>query len=175
MKHSLDLFEHAVPVLRTPEAEDTCRITDLADGFASGEAYAPQGDFMNNAAFRDTSVVAELEGEVVGFVTAYRLPYDPQTLFVWHADVAEAARDRGLASRMLGHLMRQEACVGITRVQTTITSMDERAWTLFRRFARWQCSHMEIQPFITRALFTRHEADHLVTVLLQGTKLVQTD
>jgi len=177
MKHSLDLFEQPVPVLRAPEADDAGRIADLADGFASGEAYAPQGDLMSNAAFRDTSVVAELEGELVGGVTAYRLPYDPQTLFIWHADVAETARDQGLSSLMMGYLMRQEACVGVTRVQTAIAPMDERAWTLFRHFARWQRSHMEIQMFITQALtpFAQHETDHLVTILLQDARLVEPD
>lgn len=177
MTHSLDLFEQPVPLLRAPKSEDASRITDLTEDLASGEAYATQGELMNNSAFRDTSVVAELDGEIVGFVSAYRLPYDPQTLFVWHADVAEAAQDRGFTSLMLGHLIRQEACVGVTRVQTMITSMDERAWTLFRQFARWQRSHMKIQSFITQALtlFTRHETDHLVTILLQGPKLVKPD
>lgn len=169
MKHSLELFENPIPVLRSPEAADVDRIEDLMEEFTSRDFSSLKGDLVYNPAFRETSVVAELEGKIVGFVSAYRLPFDPETLFIWHVDVAESARDTGLSSLMLGHLMRQLSCVEVRRVQTAIPQCDERAWALFRRFARWQRSRMEIQPFITQALtpFARHEVDHLVTIRLK--------
>ena len=85
--------------------------------------------------------------------------------------VPGAERISGLGSLMIGHLMRQEACAGVTRVQTVLPHDDETGWALFRRFARWQSTRMDIQPFITQALkpFARHEAENLITVHLART------
>lgn len=170
MKHSLELFEQPIPALRQPEPEDSARIDALAGGFTSHGMSSLQGSLMSHDGFRETSVLAEQDGALIGFVSAYRLPNDPQTLFVWRVDVSETARDTGLASLMMGHLMRVQACDGVTRVQTAIKPSDESAWTLFRRFARWQRSRMDIQPFITQALtpFNQHDTEMMVTIRVGG-------
>lgn len=165
MNH-LELFEYPIPALRPPELEDSARIAALPGGFTSHGISSLRESLMSHDGFRDTSVLAEQDGVLTGFVSAYRLPNDPQTLFVWHVDVAEEARGAGLASLMMGHLMRFPACEGVTRIQTAIRPTDESAWTLFRRFACWQRSCMEVQPFITQALtsLTRHDAELMVTI-----------
>ena len=118
---------------------------------------------------RRYSIVAELNGEVVGAVMAYVPPFDPETLFILEVVIAEGEEGKGLGSLMLGQLMRDDSCAGLSRVQTAIRSDDEALWALFRRFARWQRSRMEIEPFITQALtpHRRHENNNLVTIRLQ--------
>lgn len=169
MKHALELFERPIPILRTPEAGDSPRIAALARRSACRGAASLQPELLNDPTFRETSVVAELDGELVGFVSAYRLPYDPGTLFIWHVEEAEAARNSGVSALMLGHLMRSDICADVTRVQTAIKPVDEPSWALFRRFARWQRAPMDIQPSYTQALtpFARHETDLLVTIRLR--------
>lgn len=168
MKHSLDLFEQPIPVLRTPEPVDGVRIAALAEGLASGNARDIPEALVGRGAFRETSVLAELDGQLLGWISAYILPYDPQTLFIWTVEVVEADRDVGISALMLGYLMRQEACAGVTRVQTVISCDEDRPWELFRRFARWQHSRMNVQPYFTQALtpHKRHENENLVTICL---------
>lgn len=59
--------------------------------------------------FAGSSVVALDGDEPVGFVTGYRRPTEPGTLFVWQVGVAAAVRGRGVASAMLDHLAGRPA------------------------------------------------------------------
>lgn len=52
-------------------------------------------------AFSATAGVAEIAGEIVGCVTGFRPPEDPETLFVWQMCVAEHARRQGVAGLMV--------------------------------------------------------------------------
>ncbi|WP_370402705.1 GNAT family N-acetyltransferase [Sulfitobacter sp. JB4-11] len=168
MKHHLELFEQPIPTLRAPEGRDEEGIIALVKGTSSQAIRRVHSSLVANRFSPETSVVAELDGTLVGWALAYVLPFDPETLFIWKVEISEGAGDAGLASLMLGHLMRQDACRGITRVQTSIRSDDEDSWSLFRRFASWQRSRMQIQPFVTQALFPqkRHKNENLVTIEL---------
>ena len=170
MKHSLELFEQPIPVLHPPVPQDGALVASLARTDRQEIVGELMGDLALFDDFRLNSIVAELNGELVGAVLAYVPPFDPETLFILQVVVAEGEEDKGLGSLMLGQVMRGEACAGVSRVQTTIRSDDEMVWSLFRRFARWQRSRMEIEPFITQALtpHRRHENDNLVTIRLQA-------
>lgn len=168
MKHPLELFEQPIPTLRAPEGRDEADIAALATGEPSQVLRRVHGSLVANGFAHETSVVAELDGRLVGWALAYVLPFDPETLFIWKVEVSEDAADTGIAALMLGHLMRQDACAKVTRVQSSIPSDDEDAWSLFRRFASWQRSQMRIEPFVTQALFPkdRHRNENLVTIEL---------
>ncbi|CUK15858.1 L-2,4-diaminobutyric acid acetyltransferase [Shimia thalassica] len=168
MKHSLELFEQPIPILRSPRPEDGERVALLAKDDRKqvfGELLGELSDFEQ---FMNTSIVAEVEGEVVGAVLAYVPPYDPETLNILHVVIHENEENKGLGSLMLGQLMRREVCAGITRVETTISASDEVTWALFRRFAQWQRRRLDIKPFFTQALqpHRRHENDNQVTIQL---------
>ena len=168
MKHPLELFEHPIPTMRTPQGEDADCIVALIGDTPSQAMRRAHGSLVANGFSPETSVVAELDGKLVGWALAYVLPFDPETLFIWTVEVSDVSADTGLDSLMLGHLMRQDACAKVTRVQTSIPSDDEDSWSLFRRFANWQRSRMKIQPFVTQALFPRdrHKNENLVTIEL---------
>lgn len=168
MKHPLELFEQPIPTLRAPDRDDEKDIVALVESSSSEAMRKVHGNLIANRFSPETSVVAELDGKLVGWALAYVLPFDPETLFIWKVEVSECAEDTGLSSLMLGHLMRQDACQDVTRVQTSLPSDDEDSWFLFRRFANWQRSRMKIQPFFTQALFPqkRHKNENLVTIEL---------
>ena len=83
--------------------------------------------------FADTSVVARRGEDTVGFVTGYRRPEVPDTLFVWQVAVDERARGEGLAGRMLDSLVDQVD--DVHHLETTITPDNEASIALFTRFA----------------------------------------
>lgn len=168
MKHSLELFEQPIPTLRAPQPGDGERVAMLTKDDRKkvfGRLFGELSDFEQ---FTHTSIVAEVDGEVVGAIFAYSPPYDPDTLNILQVVIHENEINKGLGSLMLGQLMRREVCAGASRVETTIGSDDEATWTLFRRFAQWQRSRMEIVPFFTQALqpHRRHENDNQVIVRL---------
>ena len=85
--------------------------------------------------FADTCILAEKDGAVVGWISGYRVPDDPETLFVWQVAVSPAARGESLGRRMLDALLSRDACRGVRQVQTTITDDNDASWALFTRFA----------------------------------------
>jgi L-2,4-diaminobutyric acid acetyltransferase len=113
-------------------------------------------------------VLAEMDGQVVGWVSGYVMPSDPDTFFVWQVAVDEAARGAGLGLTMLEHLLGRDACDGVNRLQTTITADNEASWALFRKFAGRHGDALDVQAYYTQALHfqDRHRTEHLVTIPL---------
>ncbi|MGR3761753.1 diaminobutyrate acetyltransferase [Roseobacteraceae bacterium NS-SX3] len=169
MRHALELFKKPFPVLRKPSAEDGAGVWELVRNCAPLDQNSMYCNMIQCDHFRDTCVVAELDGEIAGWVSGYVMPNDPETFFVWQVAVSEAARGTGLASLMLRELIQRDACAGVKRLQTTITGGNEASWLLFRRFARSQRSKLDIQPYYTQALHFRgqHETENLVSITLQ--------
>jgi L-2,4-diaminobutyric acid acetyltransferase len=84
----------------------------------------------------DTCVVAELNGRLVGAVTAYYPPSHPNTLFVWQVAVAPAMQGQRLASRMLDRLIERCASEhGLHAVEATISPSNVASRKLFTGFA----------------------------------------
>lgn len=85
--------------------------------------------------FRHTSVVAEIDDQVVGSISGYLIPERPDTLFIWQVAVGSAARGQGLALRMLDHIVDGSACRAVRFMETTITEDNAASWGLFGKFA----------------------------------------
>jgi L-2,4-diaminobutyric acid acetyltransferase len=122
--------------LRTPSAEDGPAISRL---IASSPPLDPNSAYCNLLQctdFRETCIVAERGGELLGWISAYRPPVAPDRLFVWQVAVHSAARGEGLALKMLTALIARPAAAGATMLTTTITEDNPASWGLFEAFAR---------------------------------------
>ncbi|HEY1636363.1 MAG TPA: diaminobutyrate acetyltransferase [Acidimicrobiales bacterium] len=84
--------------------------------------------------FADTSVIAQVDQGTVGFVTGYRRPAEPATLFVSQVAVGKAWRRQGLAIAMLEHL-RDRLAPTLRFVEASVTSSNEASAGLFRSLA----------------------------------------
>ncbi len=100
--------------------------------------------------FATTSVVAELDGEVVGFVTGYSRPDEPEALMVWQIAVDDRCRGLGIAGRLLDELVRR---TGTTVVETTITDDNSASQALFASFADRHGAEHEVTPLFTAVHF----------------------
>lgn len=86
--------------------------------------------------FADTCIVAERDGQIVGWISGYRPPTKPDRFFVWQVAVSQAARGEGLGGRMLDALLERRALHGVLSMTTTITEDNAASWALFEGFAR---------------------------------------
>jgi diaminobutyrate acetyltransferase len=84
--------------------------------------------------FAETSVVAEVDGVIVGFVIGYRRPAEEDTLFVWQVGVGEAWRRQGLALAMLAEI-RDRLAPGLRFVEASVTTSNWASASLFRSLA----------------------------------------
>jgi L-2,4-diaminobutyric acid acetyltransferase len=118
--------------------------------------------------FQDTCIIAEMEGQIVGWISAYIVPSEPETLFVWQVAVSEKARGRGLGRKMLYELLERDACAEVFRLKTTITRDNSASWGLFRSFANRLGARLDDEPHYTREdhFEGRHATEHMVTITL---------
>lgn len=146
--------------LRNPTVEDGAPIHALVAATGVLDVNSLYAYLAVCAHHGATSVVAEEDGVLLGFVTAYRLPERPDTLFVWQVGVDERARGRGLATQMLRWLVEG---LGVEHLETTITPSNTASRRLFRGLADKLGAGCEVRDGFPSSLFTGtgHEPEEL--------------
>ena len=124
-------------LIRRPRASDGRAIWDLQvpDG-RSRTAIVQEAVPALTTRFADTSLVAEIGGELVAFVGAHRPASLQPALIVWQIDVAPDVRQRGLGSALLHALIQCPGCAGIEYVEATVHQSNAAGRRLFESFAR---------------------------------------
>lgn len=83
--------------------------------------------------FSQTCLIAEADGKLAAFVTGYREPEHPESLFVWQVAVDSDFRGHGLAKKLLLELI---ARTDPDRIEATITPDNDASQGLFRSLAK---------------------------------------
>jgi len=127
--------------LTSPTAADGPALSDLITRCPPLDTNSRYCNLLQCTDFAETAVLAWLESEraerrLLGSITGYIPPKQPDVLFVWQVAVAEAGRGRGLAKSMLRHLLQRERGKDVRFIETTITLNNQASWALFRGFAR---------------------------------------
>ncbi|MBP0483076.1 diaminobutyrate acetyltransferase [Sagittula salina] len=170
MQHPRDIARKSTPSLRTPTAEDGPAIWELVRSCKPLDENSIYCNLLQCDHFADTCVVAELDGEVVGWISGYLTPNAGDTLFVWQVAVSEKARGMGLGVTMLQSLLNREICAGVTRLQTTITADNAASWGMFRKFARVQGGTLSSEPHFLKSEHFKGRAstENMVTIDLDS-------
>jgi L-2,4-diaminobutyric acid acetyltransferase len=116
--------------------------------------------------FSETCAVAEVNGEIVGFVTAYLPPRHADTLFVWQIGVAAEMRGRGMASRLLEEVLQRKSCRSVRFLEATVGPTNHASRALFTRLAERLDAGLSEQSCFDSALFpgADHEAERLLRI-----------
>lgn len=122
--------------LRAPVEEDGKAIWELVKSTQVLDLNSAYSYLMLCKYFKDTCVVADAGGRIVGFVSAFCLPADPETVFVWQVAVDKAYRRRRLGMTMLKHLLERESCSGVRFLEITVTTSNKAAGSLYRKLAK---------------------------------------
>ena len=122
--------------LREPLATDAAALHRLIAASPPLDANSLYCNLLHCTHFSATSVAATGAGELVGFVSGYRVPDQPRTLFVWQVVVSPTARKHGLAQRMLREILSRSACRQMEFLHTTITADNTASRALFAALAR---------------------------------------
>lgn len=144
-----DKTRHAA-TLRQPVPEDGPRITRLIAECPPLDGNSAYCNLLQCSDFAGTCVVAECDGDLVGWISAYRPPAQPERLFVWQVAVAARGRGIGLAARMLDSLLTRPEVHGVSELVTTITQDNAASWALFEAFARRHGARIERSPRFER-------------------------
>ena len=122
--------------LRKPVSTDGYRLHRLIAQCPPLDPNSIYCNLLQCTHFADTGVAAELDGELVGFISAHIPPPSPEAVFVWQVAVHGKARGTGLGKRMLKTIVERSVCRDVRFLETTITEDNEASWGLFMSFAR---------------------------------------
>lgn len=136
----------ATLTLRAPQLDEGAAMWSLARDSRVLDLNTPYAYMLWARDFHSTTVVADVDDEVVGFVTGFWRPEEPTTLMVWQVAVDEDHRGRGIAGKMLDALVER---TGPVTLETTITSDNEASARLFAGFAeRFGAQHTITDLFV---------------------------
>lgn len=152
--------------LRIPTLSDGMAVYRLVERCPPLDANSSYCNILQCGHFAQTSVAAELNGELVGFISAYQKPEQANTLFVWQVAVDEKARGLGLASKMLMHILQRPNCQHVSHLETTITEDNEGSWALFNRLAKTLSTDLQSSIWLEKQKHFdgQHESEALVCV-----------
>ena len=138
--------------LRIPQATDGHALNQLVERCPPLDTNSVYCNLVQCTDFSATSIAAENpEGELVGFISGYRPPSRPDTLFIWQVAVDDRMRGQGLASSMLLELIRRTADAGVRWLETTISPGNNASEALFARAFRELGVSAETQVLFDRA------------------------
>ncbi|TCS60782.1 diaminobutyrate acetyltransferase [Primorskyibacter sedentarius] len=151
---------------RKPTALDGAAISDLVKACKPLDENSMYCNLIQCDHFADTCILAESDGQVLGWISGHVPPSQQDTLFVWQVAVHPDARGMGLGGRMLAELIERDELDDVTQIQTTITSDNDASWGLFRGFAKRIGAEISDTPHFTRDghFDGRHATENMVTI-----------
>lgn len=151
---------------RNPTADDGSRVWELIAECPPLDQNSIYCNCLQCSHFADTCMLAERDGAAVGWVSGYRPPTRPGTLFIWQVAVHPNARGEGLGKELIGALLASDACAGVRRIETTITTANDPSWALFKATAQRLRAPLRREPWFDRdAHFDGRQAtEHLVRI-----------
>lgn len=153
-------------LFRGPTAADARAVWELVADCRPLDPNSLYCNLLQCTHFAETCILAEQGGRIRGWVSAYRPPTDPQTLFIWQVAIPREARGCGLASSLIKELLQRDAVRGIRQLQATVTRDNKASWALFRSVA----DSLDA-PLISQAHFDReqhfggrHQSEYMLTI-----------
>ncbi|MEI2416093.1 diaminobutyrate acetyltransferase [Orrella sp. JC864] len=153
--------------LRQPRRTDGAAIHALIAACPPLDLNSVYAYLLQCEHFAQTGVVAEREGRIDGFISAYVPPGRPDVLFVWQVAVHERARGHGLGQRMLAEILGRPACAAVRFVETTVGPDNQASRGMFAALARQRQAGIEESPLFPASLFGEgpaHEDEMLLRI-----------
>ena len=123
--------------LRRPVDTDGYALSQLIERCPPLDTNSVYCNLLQCTDFSATSIAADNnDGELVGFISGYRPPARPDTLFIWQVAVDSSMRGQGLGISMLMALVERTVAEGVRYLETTISPGNDASEALFAKAFR---------------------------------------
>ncbi|MFC0331399.1 diaminobutyrate acetyltransferase [Paenibacillus sepulcri] len=145
--------------MNKPSASDGKQVWQLVKDAGTLDLNSVYSYIMLCDVFRDTCVIAVQEERIVGFMSAYKRPDQPDTLFIWQAVVGSAWQGNGLGKKMLRELLSREENGPIRFVEATIGPDNMASQRMLMGLGEENGGQCHITEYYPAAYFPE-ESDH---------------
>lgn len=152
--------------LRKPTGKDGPAVSALIEACPPLDCNSRYCNLLQCTDFADTCVLAEARDKALGWVSAYKPPREPSTLFVWQVAVHPDARGHSLGKLMILEILRRPACEAIEQLKTTVTPDNDASRGMFHSLAQTLGAEVDERLHFEkkRHFGKRHENEHLITI-----------
>jgi len=152
--------------LRKPTSEDGPAVSALVGACPPLDENSRYCNLLQCTDFADTCVLAEANNQPVGWVSGYKPPREPATLFIWQVAVHPSARGLSLGKRMILDILRRRTCTTVEKLKTTVTPENEASRGMFQSIAQALDASMQEQIRFERRRHFQHcqDSEHLITI-----------
>ncbi|MEN6475206.1 MAG: diaminobutyrate acetyltransferase [Syntrophaceae bacterium] len=160
------LYDKSGIVFRKPEIKDGAGIYALVKRSKPLDVNSLYSYILLSAHFADTCIVADIQGDIVGYISGFLPPGFDDTLFVWQVAVGEEVRKKGVAISMVKALLQRPCLSGVKWIDTTVTPSNDASTRLFQSLARILSTSLHTSVFFTEDLFEgqSHEEEVLFRI-----------
>jgi diaminobutyrate acetyltransferase len=115
--------------------------------------------------FAGTCQLARAGRELAGAVLGFRVPEQPDTVFVWQIAVRPATRGSGVGRRLLERLVGSPGCRGVRFLEAHVAEGNHGSEALFRAFARRKRAELHLGDGYSESQFpTTHLPERLIRI-----------
>lgn len=146
---------------KTPTADDGKEMFRIVKESKVLDVNSSYSYLMWGKYFNETSIIAQHEDGVIGFVTGFLKPESPDTLFIWQVAVDPKFRGNGLATKLISRLISKLKNQNIRYIEATVTPSNEPSSNLFKGLAKKYETKCEIFECFSEDQFPdpSHEAE----------------
>lgn len=162
-------------VLRAPRVGDGAQMWRIAKDSTVLDTNSSYAYLLWCRDFADTSVVAELNGRIVGYVIGFIRPQAPDTVFVWQVAVDPAQQGRGTGAELLHALLNNVATQGVSALETTISPDNAASIALFTSVARRRDARITKRPLFDAGVFPDSHASEDLYLIAPTARTTQED
>ncbi len=160
--------DNSTIIYRRPKLADGINIHQLIANSPPLDVNSSYLYFLQSSHFADTCVLAERDGEILGFVSGYIRPDKPTELFVWQLVVSENGRGQGVAKSLVRQQIAQSLAIApaLKSISCTISPSNLASQGVFKSLGKHFGLQLEVKEFLTEAHFagTDHEAEDEYTL-----------
>lgn len=157
---------HSVTALRVPRIDDAPLVHRLIKECPPLDLNSIYTYLLLTEHFSRTCVLAESNGMLDGYISAYIPPTKPDVLFVWQVAVHPRARGQGLGQKMLQRLLERPGMDQVRYLETTVGPENTASRRMFAGFARMLQATSTESPLFGRHLFGQggHDDEPLIRI-----------
>ncbi|MER5881197.1 diaminobutyrate acetyltransferase [Streptomyces sp. NPDC001910] len=152
----------AKAVFRTPTPEDGYKVWELVEstpGLDTNSSYAYVLWFRD---FADCSLVATVDDEIVGFLTGYRRPEEPDTYFVWQTAVSARHGIPFLGVKLFEEAAERQRARGARFIEASVSAENRSILMVLRQYARRRSAEVKEQLLFPAELLGEGHHDEIL-------------
>ena len=134
-------------ILREPKLEDGIAMYTLAMNSEKVDPLSQYGYLLFTQHFKETTAVAEKDGQVVGYLFGYIMPKKQDTLFLWQMEIHQSCQKLGLSLALAREIIERPFCDKIQYICGTVEEGNVPSRAFLKGLGRSYGCELQEKPF----------------------------